>query len=798
MTDRFTKSEKSTEHFVKSQFPDFFLDEGEGIVDFIDSYYKHFSANTGNKIRDLQFQGDIDTTSNTNLIRFNNKYTFGSGRFIKELPAVITGDLRFIIKNIKDLYRSKGTERGIKLFFRLAFNDSPEVFVPGRFLFRPSDSNFNRPDIIEINLGDGNSFSDLVAFEGTEIVGSISGASAIAKNIFRKRNGKFLNTYIELDRPQGSFTVGDAITARGAGRSIIVNAPTVSGPISNIVIESGAENVPLGTVFTALPRADGTQLKVSVTETDKVLGTFFLRGVTGYGYSSKSNIIVTRAPGESSSIDRGTFSVVTDGAYSTHIINGDLLRIYDHQTIGTANVNGLRLDGTGAVNLTSGSIEDALSNDERTYGKILRIAVNEEPKNYNGISSPFVAIKDITFSANQAGNASVSGTLLNASHEVFANSLIRVANTLSGNVTISIGNNKVIGTGTSFESDFNDHDVIKIINDDGLPTFHNIDRVDSDTMITLLQNSPFSLSGNDYTKGFLNFIKLIDSNGKTFVRAVNNFVDSNTVYLDDKILSGELASNPSYTFRIGYNTANVNFSDVNDKLKRKVKSGTSFTEVDTGIDADFDYKITSALDSVSNVNILSSGFGYEDGSSIFMRSEDLTPLVNIDDRDGTGSGAVAIPTLSNGKITSILVLNGGSGYGSPVTTIEGGTGSGALITATTVGGIISDIKVTNQGNNYFSSKDITVQVNKHGQSILEGRHTSINSELNPKIRVTDSDYWQEFSYEIESTIDSEKYKDTVDGLVHMAGRKFFTKNVIKDEASSTLRILEESVANTGI
>ena len=49
---------------------------------------------------------------------------------------------------------------------------------------------------------------------------------------------------------------------------------------------------------------------------------------------------------------------------------------------------------------------------------------------------------------------------------------------------------------------------------------------------------------------------------------VNNFVDSNTVYLDDKILTDELASNPSYTFRIGYNTANVNFSPLNDKLKK--------------------------------------------------------------------------------------------------------------------------------------------------------------------------------------------------------------------------------------
>ncbi|HAW79679.1 MAG TPA: hypothetical protein DCX27_08185, partial [Balneola sp.] len=212
-----------------------------------------------------------------------------------------------------------------------------------------------------------------------------------------------------------------------------------------------------------------------------------------------------------------------------------------------------------------------------------------------------------------------------------------MANTLSGNVTVSTGNNKVLGSGTNFLSDFNNHEVIKILNNDGLPTFHNIKKVESDTLITLLQKSSYDLAGNEYTKGFLNYIKLIDSNGKSAIRAVNNFLDSNTVYLDDTVLGSELAaSNPSYTFRIGYNTSNVNFSDVNDKIKRKVKAGTSFTDVDVGINADFDYKVTSAVGSVSKVNILSSGFGYQDKSSIFLRSEDLTPTVNISDRNGTG------------------------------------------------------------------------------------------------------------------------------------------------------------------
>ena len=800
MTNRFTKSEKSTNHFVKSQFPDFFLDEGEGIVNFIDVYYRHFSDNTGHKIRDLQFQGDIDTTSNTNLIKFNNKYTFGSGRFIKELPAVITGDLRFIIKHIKDLYRTKGTERGIKLFFRLSFNDSPEIFVPGTRLFRPSDSRFNRPDIIEIFLGDGNNFETLNKFQGKEIFGSLSGASAITKSVFKKRiNGKNF-FYIELDNVQGSFRTGDKVVFRGATAIERTTAPKVIGPINDIIVESGSENVPLGTTFEALPNETGVGLKASVTEVEKTLGTFKLRGVQGYGYSSKSNIIVTRAPGESNQIDRGQFSVSINGNYSTHVVNGDLLKIFDSLTIGTANVNGFQFDSTNSLNTYNVSpIGDILSNDERTYGEILKIDVNEEPKNYNGLRNPFVAIKDLVFSANQVGNCSLSNTLLVSTNEIFSNNLITVANTLSGNVSLTSANNKVIGIGTNFTQDFKAHDVLKVMTDEGLPTFHNIDSITNTTFMTIGQDSPYDITNNNYSKGFLNFIKLIDSDQNQTVRAVNNFVNSTAVYLDDKVLGGELnLNNPSYTIRIGYNTSNVNFSELNDPLKSRVKTGVTFTDIETGIDADFDYKVTSSEGTVSVMNIINAGFGYKPGEEIRMRSEKLTPSINITDLDGRGTGAEAFAILNDGKVTDVIVTKGGSGYFTPSATVFGGTGSGAKLTVTNSAGVVTNISVANTGSNYFETKDINIKIQKGGQSILEGRHLTINSELNRKIKIQDSNFWQEYSYEIESTISNEKYENIVDGLIHMSGRKFFTKNVIKDDAASSIKILEESVTASGV
>ena len=797
---RFSRSEKNTNHFVKSQFPDFFLDEGEGIVDFVEAYYRHMSANTSYTMRNLQLQGDIDTTSNTNLIRFNNKYTFGSGRFIKELPAVITGDLRFIIKHIKDLYRSKGTDRGTKLFFRLAFNDAPEIFTPGRFLFRPSDSVYRRPTIIEVSLGQGYPYSRLISLVGREIVGSKSGSSATARNVFKKIVDKREIIYVEIENINGSFVTGDKITERGASQSEITLAPRITGPINEIVVENGSSGIPLGTVFTALPVDNGSELKASVTETELILGTFKLRGVAGYGYSNKSHVIISRAPGESNQIDRGQFSVLVDSVYSAHQVNGDLIKNFDSMTIGNTTFNGTFLDyaNTGnAFHVTQ--LNDILSTETRSYGSIANIKVNIDPKNYNGVSNPFIAIKDITFSANQTGNVAItSNTLLEASHQVFSNSLITVSDTFTGNVTVFAARKDVRGYGTDFQNQFVPFDVLKVMNQDGQPTYHNIESISNSTFMTLGQRSPFSIANTTFSKGFVNFVKLIDSDGNETVRAVNNVVNSTAVYIDDKILSGEIGDNPSYTFRIGYDTSNVNFSSSNDKLKRKVKTGSTFSIIDTGENADFEFNVTSGTGAVSTLNIINCGFGYTPGEEVVMRSEDLAPFINIVDNERRGSGASAIPVIAGGQITSVIVTNSGQGYVDPRISVEGGTGFGARLTATTESGKITNINIANSGLDYINNQDIVVKVRKGGQSFLEGRHTTINSEPNRAVRLQDSNFWQEYSYEIQSSIDNTKYQKVVDNLIHMSGRKFFTLNLVKDDASSKTKILEESVTATGV
>jgi hypothetical protein len=69
--------------------------------------------------------------------------------------------------------------------------------------------------------------------------------------------------------------------------------------------------------------------------------------------------------------------------------------------------------------------------------------------------------------------------------------------------------------------------------------------------------------------------------------------------------------------------------------------------------------------------------------------------------DQPGSPAIAYATTENGVVTSISVVNGGSGYLAPPKINIIGDGSGATAEATISGGVVTNIEVTNGGSGYW-------------------------------------------------------------------------------------------------
>jgi hypothetical protein len=66
-------------------------------------------------------------------------------------------------------------------------------------------------------------------------------------------------------------------------------------------------------------------------------------------------------------------------------------------------------------------------------------------------------------------------------------------------------------------------------------------------------------------------------------------------------------------------------------------------------------------------------------------------------------------TVSNARVSSITVTNGGAGYAmAPTVTISGGGGTGATATATIMGGVVTAITVTNGGSGYTAIPTVTI------------------------------------------------------------------------------------------
>ena len=121
-------------------------------------------------ISDLVNFRDPDKAIESFLNNFRNE-------FLATLPEVLDNevDKRNLIKNVKSLYKAKGTAAGHALFFRLLFNETTETLYPRENLLKASDGNFDSLKILRIIERVGNT-EGLI---GRTITGKDSKATAI-------------------------------------------------------------------------------------------------------------------------------------------------------------------------------------------------------------------------------------------------------------------------------------------------------------------------------------------------------------------------------------------------------------------------------------------------------------------------------------------------------------------------------------------------------------------------------------------------------------------------------------------
>ncbi len=196
-----------------------------------------YKENPVKNISDLVSYRDPDTAISSFLTNFRDE-------FLATIPEnLATGiNKRSLIKNIKSLYRLKGTAKGNEIFFRILFGENSETIYPRENLLRVSDGKFDSRLILRA-INDGE--TDTVKLIGRTITGQTSEATAIVENVFKYAFGEYSITEftINAETTSGTFQIGENVRGTESDDTDTFIKATVTGiPGTKTITNDGALN----------------------------------------------------------------------------------------------------------------------------------------------------------------------------------------------------------------------------------------------------------------------------------------------------------------------------------------------------------------------------------------------------------------------------------------------------------------------------------------------------------------------------------------------------------------------------
>ena len=165
-----------------------------------------YRASPVQNIQQLLAYADIDNTIYDFIEQFRES-------FMNAIPNKLATGLekRNLVKNIRELYRRKGTKEAAKLFMRILLDVDADVFYPNQYMLRPSDSDWDEPTIIRCEPVDAIATgSDLI---GQTITGATSDATALIEDSTLFAIGAGVSyTEFQISPIEGTFVTDEIIS----------------------------------------------------------------------------------------------------------------------------------------------------------------------------------------------------------------------------------------------------------------------------------------------------------------------------------------------------------------------------------------------------------------------------------------------------------------------------------------------------------------------------------------------------------------------------------------------------------
>lgn len=259
------KDFKSTVPFVKEILPSFLQQQDSKLIEFMEVYYE-FLETQGN-VQDILYK--LDSKSYDNQV--SDFYDQFQAEVLPLLPAgedSISADKSNLLRLAREFYNTKGTPDGIRILFRILFDEEIELSFPSEQVLKPSNANFNQRSILQIRE------SGLTPEREQEIF-SVAGRSVFTAS-----------EYFRLDLSSSdTFSLGETITVTDNQGNATFSATVVFfDPISSIVGYSSATgSAPAGSTLVSAETGN-TRIVIPFFESDPSLikagGSMIIETVT--------------------------------------------------------------------------------------------------------------------------------------------------------------------------------------------------------------------------------------------------------------------------------------------------------------------------------------------------------------------------------------------------------------------------------------------------------------------------------------------------------------------------------------
>ena len=121
-----------TGNLVAEALPEWFREDNPKLITLLEKYYEDLDAtgNFGNQLKTIPTLRDISQTANTNLTYIEDELLLGQNYIEGALDRRTAAGLS------NNFYRSKGTKFGIERFFKMFFDETPEIIYGKDLVFK--------------------------------------------------------------------------------------------------------------------------------------------------------------------------------------------------------------------------------------------------------------------------------------------------------------------------------------------------------------------------------------------------------------------------------------------------------------------------------------------------------------------------------------------------------------------------------------------------------------------------------------------------------------------------------------